>query len=491
MKFLLFFPLTNKDNRHKVSPPLSLLALARPLMDSGVDVQIIDARVQPGYKERVLAAMADSDLLGVSSMTGYQIADGLEISAAVKEKFPDKPVVWGGYHPSLLDGQTVMDPRIDIVVRGQGEETMVELALYLGGKRGLDQIDGLSYVRDGEVIHNRARKVADINKFPPMRYDLVDVEAYMDFNRRVHGDTRRGLSYVSSFGCSHACGFCSNPEAYGRKWKGLKSERVIAEVSGLVERYNLDRVYFDDNNFFASKKRVREICRGFKEARRLQAPRRFEWFATIRPSQVLAFSDADLKLIRDSGCTKFMMGAESGDDSVLKLINKGNEAADVLEATHCCRDHRIQPSYVFILGFPTESWEQMQATLDFMKQLKEIYADTRTTTLFFTPFPGTPLTRLGEASGFTMPASLQDWAAYDARSVQTPWISPRQKVKVKQIADFYIPWAYPNQLGREKMEASRVKPLYRLFSAACRLRVGAGFYSLPWEWHLARRLKLT
>ncbi|MCL4309974.1 MAG: B12-binding domain-containing radical SAM protein [Actinobacteria bacterium] len=487
MKFLLFFPLTNKDNKHKASPPLSLLALAAPLMAAGVEVEVVDARIEPDYRARVLAGMEDADLLGVSSMTGYQIADGLEVSAAVKRAFSDKPVAWGGYHPSLLAEQTVMDPNIDLVVRGQGEQTMLELAEHLDGRRALDDIAGLSYKRDGEVIHNADRKVTDINEFPAMPYDLVDIERYMDFNRRFHGDTRRGLSYVSSFGCPHACGFCSNPEAYGRKWKGLAAERVVSEVLGLVQRHNLDRVYFDDNNFFASKRRVREICQGF-----LDAPRRFEWFATIRPAQVLAFSGDDLKLIRDSGCTKFMMGAESGDDSVLKLINKGNEARDVLEATRRCRDHQIQPSYVFILGFPTESWQQMQTTLDFMKQLKEIYADTRTTTLFFTPFPGTPLTRLGEASGFTMPATLKDWSGYDARTVQTPWITRQQKIKVKQIADFYIPWAYPNQLGREKMaRAGALKPLFWLFTGVCRARVRAGFYSLPWEWHLARRLKLT
>ncbi len=487
MKFILFFPLTNKDNKHKASPPLSLLALAAPLQERGVEVKVIDARVEPDYRDKAVAAMDGADLFGVSSMTGYQIADGLDVSRAVKERFPDKPVVWGGYHPSLLAEQTIRDPGIDIVVRGQGEQTMMELADYLEGKRELVDIAGVSYIRDGAVLHNPDRRVADINEFPAMPYGLVDVERYMEFNRRFHGDRRRGLSYVSSFGCPHACGFCSNPEAYGRKWKGLAAERVVSEVNGLVERYDLDRVYFDDNNFFASKRRVREICRGF-----LEAPRRFEWFATIRPSQVLAFNDEDLRLIRDSGCTKFMMGAESGDDTVLKLINKGNEAGDVLEATRRCRRHQIQPSYVFILGFPTETWEQMQTTLDFMKQLKEIYADTRTTTLFFTPYPGTALTRLGEASGFKMPDSLSGWSVYDARSVETPWISRKQKFKVKQIADFYIPWAYPNQLAREKRSASKVvKPLYWLFTGVCRARVAAGFYSLPWEWHLARRLKLT
>jgi radical SAM superfamily enzyme YgiQ (UPF0313 family) len=319
-----------------------------------------------------------------------------------------------------------------------------------------------------------------------MPYDLIDVGSYLEFNRRWSGDEHRTINYVSSFGCPHECGFCSNPEAYGRKWKGLDGARVVEEVNALVERYDIDRVFFDDNNFFASKRRVREICKGFSESKR-----NFEWFATIRPAQVLTFSDEDLKLIRDSGCTKFMMGAESGDDDVLEMIKKGGKAADVLEATRRCCDHDIQPSYVFIFGFPGETWDQMQTTLDFMKQLKEIYADTRTTSLFFTPYPGTSLTQMGQQSGYQLPESLEEWAVFDARSVETPWITHSQKTKVKQIADFYLPWAYPNQLAREKVDTSRIKPFYWLFSAACKARVGSGFFAVPWEWKLARMMKLT
>ncbi|RJQ47074.1 MAG: radical SAM protein [Gaiellales bacterium] len=486
MKFVLFFPLTNKNNKHKVSPPLSLLACAAPLLEKGIEVEVIDARVEPDYRNRVIAAMKEADALGISSMTGYQIADGLEVSAAVKQGFPDKPVIWGGYHPSLLADQTARDSRLDLVVRGQGEQACLDIAAWLDGRMELEGIEGITWKRGAEVVHNPDRKVAEINDFPPLPYDLVDVERYIEFNRRYHGDEHRSISYVSSFGCPHECGFCSNPEAYGRKWKGLKAERVIAEVTGLVERYDLERVFFDDNNFFASKRRVREICRGFRDS-----PRSFEWFATIRPTQVLAYEDEDLTLIRDSGCTKFMMGAESGDDEILELIKKGNEAGDVLAATRRCREHDIQPSYVFIFGFPTETWDQMQVTLDFMKQLKEIYADTRTTTLFFTPYPGTFLTRLGVDQGYRMPDSLEEWAVYDARSVETPWITKAQKERVKRIADFYLPWAYPNQLAREKVARSRIKPFYHLFTAVCRLRVGHNFYGLPWEQKLASRLGLT
>lgn len=486
MKFVFFFPLTNKDNKHKVSPPLSLLACAAPLLNEGIDVKIIDARIREDYLEKVMEEMAGADLFGVSSMTGYQIADGLKVSEAVKEMYPDKPVVWGGYHPTLLAEQTVMDPRVDIVVRGQGEEACLDLVKYIGGEMPLEQIEGISYLADGEVIHNPARRTADINEFPPTPYDLINVEDYIEFNKRVHRDRRRAVNYVSSFGCPYACGFCSNPEAYGRKWKGLKAQRVVSEVSELLEKYDLDRIYFDDNNFFASKRRLREICQGF-----VDLPRKFEWFATIRPDQVLSLTDDDLRLIRDSGCTKFMMGAESGDDSILEMINKGNEAADVLEVTRRTREYNIQPSYVFILGFPTETWEQMETTLDFMKKLKQIYADTRTTTLFFTPYPGTVLTSMGLKEGFEMPSTLEGWASYDARSARTPWITEKQKSKVRQIADFYLPWAYPNQLAKEKVSGSKVKPLYRLFTAMCRLRVATGFYSLPWEYKLARRLRLT
>ena len=134
MKFVFFFPLTNKNNRHKVSPPLSVLACAAPLLKEGIEVEVVDARVEPGYERIVVEKMAGADLLGVSSMTGWQIADGLAVSEAVKQKYPDKPIVWGGYHPSLLADQTVRDPRIDIVARGQGEVTCLELARYLKGE---------------------------------------------------------------------------------------------------------------------------------------------------------------------------------------------------------------------------------------------------------------------------------------------------------------------------------------------------------------------
>ena len=142
MKFVFFFPLTNKDNKHKVSPPLSLLALAGPLLREGIEVEIVDARVEPDYEAKVLGLMEDADLFGVSSMTGYQIADGLKVSAAVKKKFPDKPVVWGGYHPSLLAQQTILDDNIDLAVRGQGEETCLELARWPAGKVKPDDIPG-------------------------------------------------------------------------------------------------------------------------------------------------------------------------------------------------------------------------------------------------------------------------------------------------------------------------------------------------------------
>ncbi|MEK6537026.1 MAG: cobalamin-dependent protein, partial [Actinomycetota bacterium] len=188
MKFVFFFHLTNANNGHKVSPPLSVLACAAPLMRDGIDVVVVDARIEPDYERMVLEAMADADLLGVSSMTGYQIADGLKVSAAVKAKFPDKPVVWGGYHPSLLAGQTVNDPNIDIVARGQGEVTCLELARWLKGEMALEDINGLTFKRDGEVVNNAERAVTDINEFPAMPYDLIDLEKYLEFNRRHHND---------------------------------------------------------------------------------------------------------------------------------------------------------------------------------------------------------------------------------------------------------------------------------------------------------------
>lgn len=133
-KIVLFRPPPLPRKSFNPNVPLSLLAIAAPLEKMGYIVKIVDGCVDEDYKEKVLKLVNGAICLGITSITGYQIKGGLEVSKAVKEKYPHIPIVWGGWHPTLLPKQTVACPYVDIVVKGQGERTFAELVECLRKK---------------------------------------------------------------------------------------------------------------------------------------------------------------------------------------------------------------------------------------------------------------------------------------------------------------------------------------------------------------------
>ncbi len=151
-----------------VNVPLSLLALARMVKDS-FNVKIINVAVDSDYKEQVLTTCEKALCLAVSSMTCYQIRDGINVSAAVKEHYPALPIIWGGYHPSTEPIQTLKNPYIDIVIRGQGELTFKEVVKRLHNNGSLNDIPGVSYKDSNSFINNPDRKFENSDFFLNIR----------------------------------------------------------------------------------------------------------------------------------------------------------------------------------------------------------------------------------------------------------------------------------------------------------------------------------
>ena len=171
-KVLLFFP---SYRSLEAAPPLALLALAPLLEERGYSVDIIDSTIEPGYKERILEQLDEAICLGVSIVTGPMIDEAIEVALAVKEKQPDFPVVLGGWHPSTRARQSLEAPYVDVVVRGQGERTLLEIVDCFAEGRELEGVSGCSYkTSSGEVIENPSRPVVNIDTLPPKAYHLVD-----------------------------------------------------------------------------------------------------------------------------------------------------------------------------------------------------------------------------------------------------------------------------------------------------------------------------
>ena len=187
--------------------------------------------ITPNYKKRIMEEVKDALCLGISVVTGPMIRETVEVAKMIKKWDPDFPIILGGWHPSLLPGQTLEAPYVDIIVRAQGEDSMLEVADRLRDDAALDDVLGIGFKRDGKMQLTPERPLKTLDKMPAKAYHLADFDAY----EKVCG--RRWTMYVSSLACPFNCFYCTNAGVYGRKWNALPVEQVVEETMELAKRY--------------------------------------------------------------------------------------------------------------------------------------------------------------------------------------------------------------------------------------------------------------
>lgn len=418
-----------------VNVPLSLLALARVVRDR-FDVRIINAVVDIDYREMVIDACDNALCLGVSSMTCYQIRDGIDVCAAVKEKYPDLPVIWGGYHPSSEPAQTLENPFIDIVIRGQGEFTFRDVMERLSEKSSLYGIPGVSYKDGSRIIDNPDRKFADINGFPHLPYDIIDVERHI----KGYKFGRRCLDYYSSQGCASKCSFCSEPVFCKSRWSGLAPETVVRELEHLAKTYNIDTFMIRDSDFFLNVKRVKTLCELLVEKdmgiRLTSVNARMEHFSRI--------DDSVLALCRMAGITEIFFGFESGLQEALDAMNKGAKVSQISTCAERCVKHDIDIRSSFMVGIPgVNVKDEVETTFNKIHELICVYGE-RLEHLdillsFFTPYPNTPLYKKALNWGLKPLDTLADWGDFDQFDFKAPWF-PQEYFDLVREFRAAMPW---------------------------------------------------
>jgi anaerobic magnesium-protoporphyrin IX monomethyl ester cyclase len=227
----------------EATAPLGLLAISTPLLDAGFEVCIIDATITPNYQQRILDEVKDALCLGISVVTGPMIKDTVDAAKAVKKWDPEFPIILGGWHPSLLPKQTLEASYVDIVVKGQGEESTLAVMERLYNGTSLADVPGIGFKVDGKLQFTPERTLQSLDKMPAKAYHLADFDAY----ERVCG--RRWAMYVSSLACPFDCSYCTNAGVYGRKWNALPVEQVVEETIDLTRRYRLELLWMADDNF--------------------------------------------------------------------------------------------------------------------------------------------------------------------------------------------------------------------------------------------------
>lgn len=434
-KVLLYYPRISGETDSKTlytGLPLAVLALAAQLDASAYDVRVIDGRLDGDALASCADWMDDGVLCaGISAMTSYQIRDGLTLARNIKDRYPGVPVVWGGWHPSLMPEQTIGHELIDIVVRGQGEFTFRNLVSQLAAGGELGRVTNLVYKdKKGNIVDTGFEPSLKMSDTRPIEYGYryVDVENYVQplwGNQRVVG-------YESSRGCPWHCSFCSIGSVYNRRWNALSPERVVNGLEYLYKNHAVDAVHFFDNNFFVDPVRVRRIAEQLVEKNVC-----VRWDGTSTVDQVLGFSDDYIDRLKRGGFYRVIVGAESGDEEVLRSIGKRHNNRQVLDMVAKCTGLDIQVSLSFMVGFPWDPEKDFNSTIKLIEAVKEINNKTEILLFIFSPYYGTELYDVALENGMTFPQDLEGWADFTYDKINTPWISRSLRQKMNRYISFF------------------------------------------------------
>lgn len=455
--------------------PYTFLPLAAYLLKYGHRVRIIDTQVEQHQDVN----LKDYDVVGITTLTGPQIKNALNLAQYVKESMPAMPVVFGGVHPTLTARQAIQNKLIDVICLGEGEQTFVDLVNALDNKMPLSGVKGIIFKNDGQVVETPRRDFIDLNDIPMLPYHLLKLDRYVEFSShpyRFYMETSRG--------CPHRCAFCYAQRMHNRKWRAKSAERVLDEIEYLVKTYKVDEVWFADDEPATSKKRFVDICNGL-----INRNLKVKWTIGLRCNYGAKFEVEFFKLLKRAGCDTVFYGVESGSRKMLEIIRKDITVDQIVESVRRTKQAEINCSVNFITGVPGETEEDLASSFSLIDMLRSVYPAVHLVSAnVYTPLPGTALLDLAVKNGFVPPASIEQWGDYLFNDVKNlPWLSAKRRSVLKTVSlltrfdctsDVYRPpW-----LVRER---PFLRLVHKILWALAHLRWKHKFFALPVEWRTA------
>jgi radical SAM superfamily enzyme YgiQ (UPF0313 family) len=358
-------------------PPIGLALIAAILEKAGYSVDLLDANALQLQPEDITAAVSGTDIVGITAMTPT-IGTALSIAHHLKQKHPNLKVIIGGPHVTLLPAETLNSSAdIDIIVRGEGDETVIELLQAIENHRPLNNVSGVLYRQDGSIVSTPARKsMVDMDSLPYPAFHLLPWRKYKP--HPPHGMALPFGAMVTSRGCPYRCAYCSKP-VFGSKFRAQSPDRVIEEIVYLQKKFGVREIAFYDDSFTVDKKRVHAIADKII-AKKLKISWTCETRVNLVDQELLAH-------MKQAGCYAIAYGFESASPEILKTLQKDTTLEQVEAAVRAHKEVGLQVIGYFMLGSPGETPQTIQQTIDFAKRLKVDFAQFSVTT----PFPGTEL----------------------------------------------------------------------------------------------------
>jgi anaerobic magnesium-protoporphyrin IX monomethyl ester cyclase len=374
---------------------------------------------------------------GCTVMPGPQLKQAIPFSKKIKSLHPKVITIWGGYFASNQHRSVINSAYVDYIINGPGDDAFPQLLHALETNSPVDDIKNLIYKKDNDIIKTSQAALGDQDKLPQLPYDYLNKLYPLS---RYLGKTflgKRTAAYHSSMGCPFTCSFCAVVPIYNARWKGKSASLVHQDLKYLIDEHSIDAVEFHDNNFFVSEKRTVEFSR-------LIENEKITWWGEGRIDTIDKYSDESLAIMRAAGCRMIFFGAETSNDELLKIMDKGGTQSTAQMKRFAARMKKfdIIPEYSFVLGFPAETPQKVMQQIDqdiaYIKQIKEINPNTEIIIYVYSPVAteGSELYKQVTSSGFKFPEKLEDWLDpvwqnFDLRkNPLTPWLTSEMVDKI-------------------------------------------------------------
>jgi len=458
-----------------VTTPMGIAYLGAAAREAGYEVALLDTVCEDAYREtpvsdhivrfgltydQIMARIRawQPDVVGLSCIFSNQWPAVRELAQRLKAEDPELLVMSGGAHPSFMSERCMRDAPLDFILRGEAEQSFLDLLDRLQSGRSVEDVDGLVWRDNGAVRENpKTGFIEDLDRLPFPAHDLLPTAQYFKLALPMgYGFiSPRNVPIVTSRGCPCQCTFCSSTNLWGRRYRTRSAENVLAEMDWLVEKFGIKELKIQDDNLTINRERAKKIFQGM-----IDRPYLLHW-NTPNGIAVWTLDRELLTMMKESGCWSMTMAIESGDQEVLtRLIKKPLKLDKVREVNAMAEDLGIHRTAYFIIGFPGETRAQIQHSVTFAREL-HLHAWA---IFIYNPLPGSELFQECVRRGYITEESFFETGNQYFSSVidSEEWTAEELETIIRReyIRYYFNIFRYPYQQGRIWWGYFRYRPTF-------------------------------
>ncbi|MBA4317469.1 MAG: B12-binding domain-containing radical SAM protein, partial [Flavobacterium sp.] len=356
--------------------PLGLAYIASVAEKVGYDVEIIDIDAENLTEQQFVKRIKEINpaLVGITCTTPVY-SNAVKIAEIVK-KTSNAVTVLGGIHPTIVPEESIKPTSVDIVVKGEGEKTFVDLVRSIGQNNDLSKVNGIVYKKNGQIISTPQRElIQNLDEIPFPARHLFKTQKY------TYPDSLKKKTFpiITSRGCPGRCTFCNTQHIFGHRFRARSAKNVVEEIELLINKYGAEEIHIWDDNFTTDKKRVFEIR---DELKKKNIKIKFAFPNGLRADFL---NEEILTALKEMGTYSIAVGVESGSQDILNRAKKGIKLEKIAEVVKAAKKLKLETWAFFMFGLPGETKDTIDATIDFAKKIDPDIAKFH----ILKPFPGT------------------------------------------------------------------------------------------------------